>query len=180
MKEFIADRFRERRAEYRNRGREDEARLVAAAGKPDRVEQHPRAIEVDAIALVEIKFRFSRNNGRQMKDHIWTFRDQLFGLAGQCEVAGQDLDRKADFLRLLRRHHVVERHFADGVLAEPAVVDEAINQFAADHAGRAQNQNVQKPTPSLSALFAGVIARSEATKRSSTISFSGLLRYPSQ
>jgi hypothetical protein len=33
------------------------------------------------------------------------------------------------------------------VLAETPVAQQPIGQFAADHAGRAENQNVQDPTP---------------------------------
>src|SRR5664280_2166911 len=50
----VADLVGERRSEHRDRGGEDHARRVAAARKPDRIQQHPRAVEVDAIALVEI------------------------------------------------------------------------------------------------------------------------------
>jgi hypothetical protein len=38
----------------------------------------------------------------------------------------------------------MQRHFGDIVLAEPAIAEQAINQLTPDHAGRAQNQNMQK------------------------------------
>jgi len=41
--------------------------LVTTAGKPDGIEQHPRAIEIDAIALVEIEFSLAGDDRRQRK-----------------------------------------------------------------------------------------------------------------
>ncbi len=95
MEEFVADRFRKRRAEHRDRRGEHDPRLVAAAGKPDRIEQHPRAVEVDAIALVEIEFGLAGDDRRQMEDHVGTIRHQLFGGTGYGEVAGHGIDRKS-------------------------------------------------------------------------------------
>src|SRR5579872_6771260 len=97
VEKFIADRFGEWRAEYRDRRSEDEARLVAVAGEPDRIEQHPRAVEIDAIALIEIKLGLARDDRGEMKDHLGAVGDQLFGGAGQREVARYHLDRKAAF-----------------------------------------------------------------------------------
>jgi hypothetical protein len=41
----------------------------------------------------------------------------------------------------------MQRHPGDVGLAEPAVFEETLDQFAADHAGCAQNQYVQEATP---------------------------------
>src|SRR3981081_4745950 len=64
------DRFRERRAEYRNGGRVDEPRPVTVAGRADRLEQRTGAVQIDAIALVEIKLGFARHDTGEVKDHV--------------------------------------------------------------------------------------------------------------
>src|SRR5699024_2729069 len=56
-KECVVDLVGERRAEYGDRGREDQPRLVITAGEADRLEQRPRAVQIDPIALFEIGFR---------------------------------------------------------------------------------------------------------------------------
>src|SRR6266436_3974984 len=147
VKELVADRFRKRGAEHRDRRSEYDARLVAAAGKPDRIEQHPRAVEVDPIALVEIELGLAGDDSRQMEDHIGPIRDQLFGDARNREIAGHRIDRKSRFVGLCGSNHVLQRHAADITLAETSVAQQPLGQFAADHAGRAENQNVQDPTP---------------------------------
>jgi hypothetical protein len=37
----------------------------------------PRAVEIDAVALVEVGFRFARDNGGKVKDEIGAVRDQF-------------------------------------------------------------------------------------------------------
>ena len=95
MEEFVTDALRKRRAEHRDRRGEHHPRLVAAAGQPYRIEQHPGAVEIDAIALVEIKLGLAGDDRRQMKNHVGTIRHQLFGGAGYGEVAGYGIDRKS-------------------------------------------------------------------------------------
>src|SRR5207237_4900195 len=120
----------------------------AAAGEPDGIEQHPRAVEVDAVALVEIELGFARDDRGEMKDHVRTAGDQLFCGAWDGEIARHSLDGKTGLLRLLRLDHVMHGQLGDVALAEPPVAQQPFTQFAADHAGGAQNQNVQEPTPS--------------------------------
>src|SRR5262249_43305813 len=62
VEELVADRLRERRAEHRNRGGEDETRPIAVADLADGVEQHPGAVEIDAVALVEIELGLARDD----------------------------------------------------------------------------------------------------------------------
>lgn len=70
--ELIRDRIGERRTEDGDRRGEDHSRLVTvlAVGNADGVEEITRAIEIDAVALVEIKFGFTGYDGSKMKDHI--------------------------------------------------------------------------------------------------------------
>src|SRR6185312_7250170 len=91
----------------------------------------------------EIELGLARDDSREMEDHVGTAGDQLFGRAGNSEIAGLHLDGKAWLLRLCGRDDVVQRHLRDVGLTEPSVAEQALDQFAADHAGRAQNQYVQ-------------------------------------
>ena len=94
VKILVADGLREGGAEHRDRRGEDHLRLVAAAHLADGLEQVARAVEVDAVALLEIGFRLARDDGGEMEDHVGLERHQLFGLAGHRKVADQRLDRE--------------------------------------------------------------------------------------
>jgi len=108
LKEFVADGLRKRCAEYRDRGSEHDPRFVAAANEPDSIQQHPRAVEIDPVALVEIEFSLAGDDRRQMKDHIGPIRDQLCGRTRYGEVGGHGIDRKSRVRRFRRRDHVVQ------------------------------------------------------------------------
>jgi hypothetical protein len=56
-----------------------------------------------------------------MEDGLGTIGDQLFRGSGYREIAGEELDQKSGFLRLGRRHHIVQRQAADVSLAETAI-----------------------------------------------------------
>jgi hypothetical protein len=158
MEEFIADLFRERRAEHRDRRREHQPRLVASAGMADGVDQVARAVEIDPVTLVELGLGLAGDDRREMKDHLRPVRDQRFRRAGIGEIGGHDADRDRDIRRLGGRHHVLQRHAGDFVRAEAAVAQQPFSQFAADHAGAPKNQNVQDPSPF--ELFYSVFKRS--------------------
>ncbi len=64
--ELVADRRRKRRAEHGDRRGEHHARLVPVADFPDRLEQVARAVEVDAVAFLEVRLCFAGNDGRQV------------------------------------------------------------------------------------------------------------------
>ena len=84
-----------------------------------------------------------------MEDDIRTYRDQLFRGGSDGEIAGDDLDRKSALFGLGRHSHVVQRQAGDVGVPQTAVAQQALDQFPADHAGGAQNQDVQEPTPFL-------------------------------
>ena len=69
--EFVGDRGRERRAKHRDRRGEHEFRMIAVAGLADGFEQMLDAVEIDAIALVEIESRLRptrrRRDGRSRR-----------------------------------------------------------------------------------------------------------------
>src|SRR5439155_4445260 len=74
--ELVADRLREGRAEYCDGRGEHHARLVTGAHFADRIEQRSSAIEVDAVALVEIGLRLAGYDGGEMKDEIGPLCDK--------------------------------------------------------------------------------------------------------
>src|SRR5207253_4488456 len=79
--EFVPDRFGKGRAEDRDRGGEHHARLIAAADGAYRLEEPPRAVEVDAVALVEIRLCLAGDDGGEVKDELRPGGEQLFRLA---------------------------------------------------------------------------------------------------
>ncbi|MGY3345329.1 hypothetical protein ACVWYK_004098 [Bradyrhizobium sp. USDA 4470] len=86
--------------------------------------------------------------GGEMEDHVGPAGDQLFGSTRDSKIARDGLDRETGFFRFPGLDHVMHGQFGDVALAEPAVAQQPFTQFAADHAGCAQNQDVQEPTPS--------------------------------
>ena len=121
---LVADRIRERRAEHRDRGSEHHSRLVAVARFADRLEEIPRAVEVDAVALVEVRLGLARDHRGEMEDELRPRSDQLLGFARLRQVRHH---RAA-----LERHHVVQDQLAVQLRDE----------LAADHAGRADHQSL--------------------------------------
>ncbi len=74
-----------RRAEHRDRGGEDEAGLVAA-DLPHRLEELARAVEIDAIALLEIALGLARDDGGEVQDQRRALLHQSFG-----DTRGRDI-----------------------------------------------------------------------------------------
>src|SRR3954449_4063894 len=138
--ELVADRLREGRAEDRDRRGEDEPRPVAVADVADGVEELARAVEIDAVALVEVGLGLARHDRREMEDDVRPLGDELLGLAGLGEVRrdGADLERRVR--RRLRLDDVVQRRLGDLAPAEPAVLRQPVRELAPDHAGGAERE----------------------------------------
>jgi hypothetical protein len=77
--ENIVDRVGKRCAEHRNGGGEHQARPIAIPHMADRLQQQPRAIQVDAIPFVEIGLGLTGNDGGQVENHLRPAGDQLPG-----------------------------------------------------------------------------------------------------
>ena len=112
--------------------------------QPDRVEQEAGAIQVMAIALVEVGLRLPRHDSGKMKSHradwrpayppppaleistatVRTFPLKPCGGRGAGGMASASVDPG----RL--------------VAAEPTVGDQSVGQLAADHASRAKDENM--------------------------------------
>ena len=87
--EIVGDGVGKRRAEHRDRRGEHEFRLVAVADCADRFQQRAGAVEIDAVALLEIGFRLARDHAGEMEDHVRPFRDRFFRDARRGEIGGR-------------------------------------------------------------------------------------------
>ena len=120
--EFVGDRRRERCAEHRDRRGEDHLRMIAVAGVADRFEQVLHAVEIDAIALLEIEFGLARHDAGEMEDHIGTLRRS----ASRRRPAPADRRTRASTLPenpagVAGRDDVGERQLVDRLAVERAV-----------------------------------------------------------
>src|SRR5262245_31489962 len=128
VQELVADRLGEGRAEHRDRRCEYHAWLVAAALLANRLEQPMRALEVDAVALVEVGLGLAGDDSGEVEDGAGTGGDQLLGLARRGKV-GDDAARAGG-------DDVVQDQFV--LTAEP------LAQLAADHARRAGDERLHQ------------------------------------
>jgi len=135
IEELVADRLRKRRAEHRDRRGEHHPRPITVADFADGVEQMPRAVEVDAVALVEVGLGLAGNDGGEVKDEIGPRRHQLFRLARRGEVRGHRFYAEGRASRYRARDHVVQRQLSQRLALQ------LLGQLAADHAGRADDQD---------------------------------------
>ena len=77
---------------------------------PYRFEEVPRAVPVDVPALVEIRFGFSRNDGRQQENNVGAQGCNSFRLALFGDVAGHSRDGETGLQRS-RIDNVMENKF---------------------------------------------------------------------
>ena len=143
VEELVADLLREWRAEHGDRRGEDQPRFVAAANRADGVDQEPRAVEIDAIALIELRLGLAGHDRGEVEDRVRPVHQQRRGGGGIGEVGGDEADRQRRAGRLGRRDHVLQRHAGDLTAAEMAVLHKPFSQLAADHAGGAEDEDMQ-------------------------------------
>ena len=82
-----------------------------------------------------------------MKDHIRPLGHEFFSFARFGKIGGAGLDRKRRAGRGRRLDHIVQRHARDRAIAEAALTGKTLDELAADHAGRADDQNVHGSLP---------------------------------
>ena len=115
--EFIADDVGERRA-ISGAGRgEDQTRPIAVADGADRLEEREHAVEIAAIALLEVELGLGGHDARGMKDDFRAPGDEARGDARCREVVDDDLGRAREG-RLRRRNHVGEGEPRDRLAIE--------------------------------------------------------------
>src|SRR6185436_17977300 len=101
---------------------------VSSADLADRLEQPMCAVEVDAVALLEIRLGLARDDRRQVKDDVRARGDELFRLAGRGQVR--------DDAPGSRGHHVMQEQLM--VLRQP------LAQLAADHSRGAGDEDLHQ------------------------------------
>ena len=94
----VGDRFRERRAEHRDRRGEDQARAIAVAGSADRFDERARAVEIDVDAFLEIELRLAGHHRGEMEDHVGPAGDGGARGRGVGDIGGAALDTAGETL----------------------------------------------------------------------------------
>ena len=169
--ELVADRLGKRRAEHRDRRGEDDARLVAGADSADRLEELARAVQIDAVALLEIRLGLARDDGREMKNDARALGHELVRLALQRQIRGHraHLERRAG--RGLRRDDVVQRRVRDPACAQRTALRQLLKELAADHAGRADHEDPIHVNPVVCVIY--LTAAPSPLADSGRLSFTG-------
>ncbi|MNE10204.1 hypothetical protein D3C80_1029060 [compost metagenome] len=142
--EIIGDRIGQGRTDDRDRRGEDDARKITVllVFKPDGIEQIACTVEVDAIALVEIEFRFAGNDRRQMKNDVRPRGDQLLRLAGQAEIRSKCRGLTCKTGRRFRLNHIDQCQRINGLAVQHPFRNETLDELATDHAGSTDNKNM--------------------------------------
>src|SRR5690606_35528350 len=146
-KELIADRLGKRGTEHSDGAGEHDAWLIA--GLANSFEQISRAVEINAIALVEIQLSFARDNSGEMEDHVRLVGHQLIGLPWPGEVTHLDGHRKWTVAATLSLDDIVQHDAGDRSAGEAAIPRQALRQFLANHAGTADDQDFHDVAPPL-------------------------------
>jgi hypothetical protein len=100
-----------------------------------------RSVQVDAVTFLEVGFRLAGNDRRQMEDNVRPSRDEFCSRVSADEIARRDSHREGRGWGL-RRDHVMQRQARDVAPVEAPVPRQAFGQFAADHAGGAENKDM--------------------------------------
>ena len=116
-------------------------RPIPRAYPANGLEQEPRPVEVDAIALLEIRLRLPRDDCGKVEDDVGATRHHVVGDPGLGDVGDDRLDRKRCIGAARLRHNVHERHARDGSACHDAVAHQPLGELAAEHARRTDNQD---------------------------------------
>ena len=100
------------------------------------------AVEIDPVALLEIRLGFAGDDGRQMEDDIGARGDGASGTAGGRDIGRLDRHLALEARRPRRFDHIHQRQARDRLLAQPPILAEAFGQLAADHAGGTENHDM--------------------------------------
>ena len=138
---LVRDREGQRRADDCDGRGEDHARAVALL-RADRVEEVPRAVQVDRIALVEIRLGLARDDGGEVEDHVRPVRHHAGTRSRLRQIGRQRRDRATETLGPFRRDQIGQRQLRDLASAQAAVPCQTRGQFAAQHPCRARDQDM--------------------------------------
>ena len=142
----IADHVRQRRAEDCDRRREDDAGTVALADRTRRLEELPRAVEIDPIATLEVSLGLARDHRGEVEDDVWTGRQQTVCGFGDSKVGNDRLGVEGRRRWLRGLDNVDQRDLADGRGPERAVARETLDKPAAEHPRGAEDQDAHSRT----------------------------------
>ena len=145
--ELVVDRLRERRAEHRGRGGENQLRVIAATRLADRFQQRARAVEIDPVALVEIGFRLAGDDGGEVEDHVRAAGDHRLGLSRRGQIRRDRLDLSGESRRRGGLDDVDQHELCDRFPVERLVANEPLGELATDHPGRADDQHLHVTPP---------------------------------
>ena len=142
----VRDGLREGRAKDGDRRREDDLGLVVATRLANRLEEIAGTIKIDAVALFEIGLCFSRHDGGEVENQIWTQGHQFLCLARRRQVAHEGVDGEAGSGRRGRQGHVMADEPGDWFPCQLAIRSKTVDQLHADHAAGANYEDLHVAT----------------------------------
>ena len=113
----------------------------------DRVEQEAGAVEIDAVAFVEVGLGLAGDDGGEVEDEVGAVLDGLGGCAGRRQVEGGTVEFAGEAGGCGGLDDVDQ-----GQAVGRPVAHQAFGQLAADHAGGADDQDVRHWLPSRSSI----------------------------
>src|SRR5258706_1961137 len=124
VEDLVAYCLREKRALAGDGRSEDDTRLVALTDLADRFEKAPCAVEVDAVALLEVGLGLARDDRREVENDVGARGDELLRLARRGKVGDDALRAGGD----------------DVVEDEVVFSAQPLGQLATDHSRGAGDQ----------------------------------------
>ena len=103
--------------------------------------QSPRAVEVDAVALLEIGLRLARDDGREVEDHVGAARYQTVSDPRLRQIGHDDLDPETHTRWPSRLNDVDKHHIPNLLTPDNPVPHQPLRELATKHPRRTNNQN---------------------------------------
>ena len=91
----IVDHVWERGTEHRDRRAEHDTRAIVEPARPNSVEEEPRSVDVDAVALLEIGLRLTRNHRGEVENDVGSTGNQIPRHRRVRQIGGKGLDTEA-------------------------------------------------------------------------------------
>ncbi len=114
--------------------------MVAGQGA-DALEQRARGVEIDGVALVEIRLGLARDSCCEVKDDVGAVSEKAGRGTGIGKVRRDRVGLSGEGGKW-RGGDVGEREAGDGAGADGCVGGDPLGELSADHAARAEDQDV--------------------------------------
>ena len=101
----------------------------------------PRAVEIDAVALVKIRLRLAGDDGGEVKDEIGPGGDDGFRRAGGGKVAHMGVDGKGGGGRRAGKNGVKARERGNFLAADSAKNSQPLDKACSQHPGCADDSD---------------------------------------